>query len=121
MTDQPPMNMISRIDAPLISLAAATATGAGSAKSWPGPVNNVSMQVSFSGGSPTVKVTLEGTIDGTHWFTLATFDTGASGASGDIVSSATAVVMAARANLVTLTGGTAPTVSAAIVGNRGGT
>lgn len=120
MTDVPAQNKISRIDKEVISLAAATATGAGAHKEYPAPVNMVSMQVSYTGGPSAVKVRLEGTIDRVNWFTIATFDTGASGASGNIVSSTGTVINGARAYLETLTGGEAPTVSAYILANRGG-
>lgn len=110
-----PLNLISGIDAPLQSLAAATATGAGTAMQLSRPRYNFSMQVSFTGGSPTVKVVMEGSIDGVNWFALATFDTGASGVSGGIVGASSLVVLQVRANLVTLSGGTNPTVTATIL------
>ena len=50
----------------------------------------------------------------------ATFDTGASGKSGDIISSTGIAVIAAMAVLDTLTNGTNPTVTAYILANRGG-
>lgn len=120
MTTVPAQNMISRIDMETISLAAAIATGVGLEKNYPAPVNMISMQVSFTGGAPTVKVELQGTIDRVNWFPVATFDTGASNTSGQIVTSTTHVLLAARANLITLSGGTNPTVTAHILANRGG-
>jgi hypothetical protein len=117
MTTNPnELSLISGIDPGFTSLAAATATGVGNDAAFSRPRDRISMQVSFTGGSPTVKVQLEGTINGTNWFILATFDTGASGANGDIVTSSTHVVLKARANLVTLSGGSSPTVTAVIVG-----
>lgn len=120
MTTYPSLNKISGIDFPFPSLNGATATGAGDVKQFPMPVNVISCQVSYDGGPSAVKVTLEGTIDGTNWFVLSTFDTGASGTSGNIITSSTIVINTARANLQTLTGGTDPTVSAFILANRGG-
>lgn len=110
------LSLISGIDPGFTSLNAANATGVGSDIAFSRPRDRISMQVAFTGGSPTVKVQLEGTINGADWFVLATFDTGASGANGDIVTASTHVVLRARANLVTLSGGTNPTVSASIVG-----
>lgn len=111
------LNTISGFDSPFISFAAKASTGDGDAFMWTRPRSRVSMQVTFTGGAPTVKVYLQGTIDGTNWFTLATFDTGASNASGDIVTSSTHVVMGIRARLETLSGGTAPTVTAVVAGS----
>lgn len=109
------LNPISGIDGPQKSLNAANATGAGSVVSFSRPRRNFSMQVSFTGGSPTVKVNLQGTIDGSNWFTITSFDTGAGGANNGIVSAVDVVVLAARANLETLSGGTGPTVTATIL------
>ena len=106
-------NPISGIDAPLVSLAAATATGAGVPIYFSRPRHNISMQVSFT-SNPTVVCILEGTIDGTDWFQLAKFDTGASGLNGDIVAGTTLSVLAARARLATLSGGATPAVTATI-------
>ena len=111
------LNTISGFDSPQKSLNAATATGAGTAFYSSRPRRVVSMQVSFTGSPSAVKVYLQGTIDGTNWFTIATFDTGASNANGDIVTSSAHVVVGVRANLDTLTAGTSPTVSAVIVGS----
>lgn len=109
------MAQISRIDNRFISLSAVAATGDGNAFQFSKPVHWVSMQVSFTGGSPTVKCNLQGTIDGVNWFTMATFDTGAGSANGGIVSSVNHTVIGVRANLETLSGGTDPTVTAACV------
>lgn len=108
-------NPITGIDPPFVSLAAAAATGDGNAILFSRPKNNISMQVVYTGGPSAVVATLQGTIDGSHWFTLATFDTGASKASGDIVSVTNVFVLQARASLGTLTGGTAPKVTATIL------
>lgn len=97
-----------------VSLAAAAATGVGAACAYSKPRRTISMQVSYPAGPSAVKVELQVSIDKVNWFTVATFDTGASGASGDIVSSTSHAFLAARANLVTLTGG--GEVTATIVG-----
>lgn len=70
------------------------------------PRSRVSMQVSFTTGGATVKVQLQGTIDGVNWMNLATFDTGAGSASGDIVTSSSHVVGAVRALAETVSAGT---------------
>jgi len=106
-------NPISGIDAPFISLAAAAVTGAGTPLYLSRPRHNISMQVKFT-SNPTVVCTLEGTIDGVDWFQLAKFDTGASGVNGDIVSSTNVSVLAVRANLTSLVGGTSPLVTATV-------
>lgn len=116
MTLSAARNPISRIDSPFISLAAVTVTGPGAEFGFSQPVRNISMQVVFTSNPSPVKVTLEGTIDGADWFTLATFDTGAGtpNANKDIVYGDNISVIGARANLVTLTGGTTPNVTATI-------
>lgn len=116
MTVTPVLNPISGIDPPVISLSAVTTTGAGNAVNFSQPRRNISMQVVYTSNPSPVKVTLEGTIDGVDWFTLATFDTGAASVNKDIVQSNNFSVLSARANLVTLTGGTNPTVTASILG-----
>lgn len=87
------------------SLDAAAVTGLG--RSWLStkPRRVVSMQVSFDGPGATVKILLEGTIDGINWGTLATFDTGAGSVSGDIVTGNTHAVLGVRANAITLSAG----------------
>lgn len=104
------------MDGAFISLNAVAAPAAGSDVKFSVPVINIGMQVSFSSGGATVKVNLEGTIDGTNWFKLTVFDTAAAGASGDIVASFTIPVTGARANLLTVSAGT---VTATLVA-RGG-
>jgi len=119
MTDSNPLNRISLRDEAFASLNAATATGHGAVKKFPAPVNIVSCQVSWPDSPSAVKVTLRGSIDGVNFPVIATFDTGASGVNGDIISSnGLTAIVEARADLDTLTG--AGTVTAAILANRGG-
>ena len=73
------------------------------------------MQVGYLGSPTAVKVNLEGSLDGVNWTTLAVFDTGAGATNFAIASSTSTMVLYARANLVTLTGGTTPTVKATIL------
>jgi len=100
-------------DTKFAALAGATVTGPSLGWLTTKPRRVVSMQVSYTGFS-VVKVALEGTIDGTNWYPLALFDTGAASVSGDIVSGSSHAVLAVRANALTLTG--AGTVTAAITG-----
>lgn len=96
------------------SLNAATSTGPGG---WPAlnePRSIHTMQVSFTGSPTRVVVNLEGTVDGTNWKVFATFDTNAGNASGDVITISEQPLLNARANLTTLTGGSSPTVTAAI-------
>lgn len=83
------------------SLKAAAATGVGTAVSMPDNAGNAALQVNFTGFSA-VTVTLEGTIDGVNYFTLATF-TQALG-TGGIVFITGKLVVAVRANATVLTG-----------------
>lgn len=108
-------NPISGIDRPLVSLDAAVGVIAGSQIDFSRPRRNISMQVSFT-SNPTVKVNLEGTIDGINWFILSVFDTGAGGLNGGIIYADFVYVISARANLITLSGGTSPTVTATVLG-----
>ena len=119
MSDGSPLNRISLRDEAFASLNEASAIGHGSVKEFPAPVNIVSCQVSWTGAPSAVKVTLRGSIDGVNFPVIATFDTGASGNNGDIISSnGLTAIVEARADLETLTGG--GTVTAVILSNRGG-
>jgi hypothetical protein len=101
---------------PTVSLnAAASAPATGAVAPLRAGCNKSAMQVSFTGGSPTVVVNLKGSIDGTNYFTLATFNTSGN-ASGDIVTSSTPVAYL-RADLATLSGGSSPTVTATLLAN----
>lgn len=97
------------------SLNAAVATGPGIANEMFAPRNLNTMQVIITGSPTAVKVSLEASTDGgTTWGTIAMFDTAAGHVSGDFVSASDASVNRIRANLITLTGGTSPTVTATI-------
>jgi len=72
------------------------------------------VQVVHTGSPSTVTLTLEGSLDGVNWFTLATWSSG-SLSSGAIVWAADKPVSQVRANLGTLSGGTSPTVTALLV------
>lgn len=106
-----PLPIYSPGSTPQVSLTAAAATGAGTAVAYLTAKKNLAAQVSVTGAPTAVVVNLEGTIDGVNWFVLAVFDLTIA-ASGAIVFSNTIPVIGSRANLITLTGGTAPTVTA---------
>jgi hypothetical protein len=72
------------------------------------------LQVILAGSPTGCVVNLEGTEDGQTWSTLATWDVAAPHNSGDIVFAIDKPVAQARANLTTLSGGSAPTVTAFI-------
>lgn len=93
------------------SLSGATSPGAGAAADVSGCLS-FAMQVVHTGLPTTITVELEGTINGTHWVTLATWT---NLAPGDIVFVVDKPVAQVRANLTALLGGTSPTVSAWII------
>lgn len=108
--------------AKITSLNAATATGAGISADLYVPHAVHSMQVVVTGAPATCKVDLEGSMDRTNWKVLTTWDVTVQ-SSGDIITAsafagtgikAYPAVPYVRANLTTLTGGTAPTVTAMI-------
>ncbi len=91
-------------------LAGATATGPSSAQMFDSPrqLGNASMQVTYTGLPSNVDVHLEGTLDGVNWTEILGFPFQP---SGTIQAAGVDTIMGIRANLITLTGGTAPTVS----------
>lgn len=91
-----------------VSLNAATVTGAGDTVYFDEPKSTVSMQVHVT-GSPTFFVALEGSVDGVNFHQFSGV-----GVNDGIYSLPDVALVAARANLTSLTGGTAPTVSASI-------
>lgn len=91
------------------SLNAVTATGAGGELDLKVVRGKFGLQVTHTGAPTACVVALQGTIDGTNWFTLGSWSTLT---SGDIVFITDKPVLKVRANLTTLTGGASPTVSA---------
>lgn len=93
-------------------LNAATATGAGTASDMGCAMSVFTAQYIVTGAPSAVAAKLEGSLDGTNWFDLTGLNVTAAGA---VTNSADAGVHFAvryvRANVTTLTGGTAPTVS----------
>lgn len=97
---------------PATSLSAVTATGAGTTILLTTPALNHTMQVVTTGNPTRVIVSLEGSHDGTNWFPMAVLNT-----QDHPVPFATSNVLAVqnvRANLLDLSGGTSPTVTATI-------
>ena len=90
------------------SLSAVTATGAGSTIDFGVPVRTATLQTVVTGSPTTVACTLQGSNDGSNWVTLAT----STSTTGDAQYSVDKPFRFLRANLGTLTGGTAPTVTA---------
>lgn len=72
------------------------------------------MQVVLTGSPTACIVDLEGSLNGTNWFRLARWSIAGGQASGDLVFSSATPASQTRANLTTLTGGTAPTVTAKV-------
>jgi hypothetical protein len=66
------------------------------------------MQTKSTGTPATVSITLQGSLDGSTWATLAT----STSTTGDMQQAVDKPVRYLRANLGTLTGGTTPTVTA---------
>jgi hypothetical protein len=92
-------------------LNAATATGAGTAVNLLTIKHKFGFQVSTTGSPTSVVCALQGSIDGTNWFTLATWNS-ATQSNGDIVFAIDVPVGHVRANLTTLSGGATPKVTA---------
>lgn len=96
---------------PFTSLDAATVTGPGTAHDL-GELADHHSLLWWSEGGPSSRVDLEGSHDGEHWFSLAV---GSGGFALAPASSTPGVLVRyVRANLVTLTGGSSPTVTATI-------
>jgi methyl coenzyme M reductase beta subunit len=98
-----------------VSLNAATGTGAGDSFGFlpflgGGIPGTYSWDIIITGGPSAVTVNLEGSDDGTNWFTVDT-STSTSSALRHVVDKP---VRFLRANLATLTGGSSPTVSVGI-------
>jgi len=96
-------------------LNAATATGAGSSQKVSQIPSEHSVQATMGGTvvATAVTVDLEGSLDDSNWFQLAqhAFSAGDITAEGALFHVQDKPVRYVRANLITLTGGTAPTVT----------
>lgn len=98
----------------LKSLDAVASTGPGSELNFDSPryFGVVSLQVFFTGSPSDVEVNLEGTLDGVTWNSMGNWHSPEN--PGLIASIGVSPVLGLRANLVSLTGGTSPTVTALI-------
>lgn len=100
------------VDGPnIVLLNAVTVTGAGGGTALPTPCGRFGMQTKVTGAPTTVSLTLEGSLDGVNWTVLAT----STSTTGDYQAAVDKPVAFIRGNLGTLTGGTAPTVTARVV------
>lgn len=96
---------------PTTSLSAATATGPGATVDLGVVRSSHTMQTSTTGAPTGVTVNLEGSLSASGpWATLVA----STSTTGDVQTVSGKAVRYVRANLVTLTGGTAPTVTALI-------
>lgn len=85
-----------------------TTTGASAAVLLESPMSLFTMQTVVTGAPTGVSCTLQGSLDGTNWTTLAT----STSTTGDQQYAVDKPQRYIRANLGTLTAGTAPTVTA---------
>jgi len=92
------------------SLDAVSVTGPGSVLSFDKPRSPLSMQVSVTGAPSSAVVALQTSLDGTTWFDAS----GVSGGTPTNMCLTGMLALHARANLVELTGGSSPTVTAII-------
>jgi hypothetical protein len=99
-------------------LNAVTSTGAGAIRLLANLTRHHTLAVVVTGAPTAVVIALEGSIDGTTFFALETltFDAGEITAEQAIIHSVDKPVTHIRANLITLTAGTTPTVTAKYVG-----
>ncbi len=105
-----------------VLLAAATATGVGAIKSFNLLIDKHALQVTTTGDPTAVTVTLEGSLDGTNFFTVGThaFVAADITADGAIFFDVDSPCLSVRVNLTVLTAGTAPTVTAIYEGMQTG-
>lgn len=93
---------------PFISLGAAPSVQVGAAKDLEGVFGDHHLLVSVT-GSPSFTVQLEGSLDGVNW---TSFGQASSGTFSVILAGT--LLRYVRANLVSLAGGSSPTVTASI-------
>ena len=94
-------------------LDAATATGASASATVRKIMKDHTVQTTITGAPSAVTMDLEGSLDGTNWFQLATspFDAADLTATQAMFHVDEKSVRFIRVNLTVLTGGTAPTVT----------
>jgi len=103
-------------------LVAVTSTGAGPAKHFSKLIDKHILQVTTTGNPTAVTITLEGSLDGTNFFTVAThaFVAADITADGAMFFDVDKPLLHVRVNLTVLTNGTAPTVTAIYEGLQTG-
>ena len=106
----------------LVLLNAVTSTGASLAKEFSRLVNSHVLQVTITGGPSAVTVTLEGSLDNTTFVTIGThvFSAGELTATKAMFFDIDKPLLAVKANLTVLTGGSTPTVTATYEGDSTG-
>ena len=106
--------------AALTLLSAVTATGAGNSKDIGHIITNHVIQATITGAPTAVTVDLEGSIDGANFASIDShvFTAGELTATHALVTLVDLPVTFVRANLTTLTGGTAPTVTVVYEGDN---
>jgi hypothetical protein len=97
---------------PLVGQNAAGTTGAGTVYDQGVCHGNFTVAVTVTGAPSGCAVQLQGSLDGTNWYSLGAATSNTSGTAA--VSVANSPARYVRANLTTLTGGTSPTVTALI-------
>lgn len=95
-----------------------TLTTTGTTSGFAVPANDIHTLAVVVTGSPSgCQVNLDGSLDSSFWFDISGAQTCTSSTAFHVVNRA---VMFVRANLTTLSGGTAPTVSPKYVGHSSG-
>lgn len=105
--------------APTTSLNAASSTGAGASVDIGSPRRMLTMQCIVTGSPSAAVVNLEASLDNVNFTALGQWSLTGGQATGGMISVAGHVVEFARANLLTLSGGSSPTVTA-LIASAGG-
>lgn len=98
------------------SLSAVTSTGAGVSVFFGGPTAAVGLLVVTTGSPSTFNVNLEGTIDGSNYFTLTSVTNATASGVAGVTRGSIPPVIGARANLTAFSGGASPTFTATVSG-----
>lgn len=97
------------------SLNAATTTGAGSEIQFDKPKSDISMQLTITGSPSTVQVDLQGSLDGSTYISInSEYVSSPPSPYSIFVFSTGKPVASVRANVISLSGGTSPTVTAVL-------
>lgn len=96
-----------------LASAVGNAGGAQTAFSFPVNVTNIGWTTAYTGSPTGASVTLEGSLDGTNFYTIDT----STSTSGEYRAVSDKPVRAIRANVGTLSGGSTPKVTITAAGN----